>query len=674
MSKRLPESIFRSLVKTIKLGKPLGPDIAPYVAQAMLQWALSQGCTHYSHWFIPLTNATACKHEAFFSPTAIGEAALDFPTSVLVRGEPDASSFPSGGLRATFEARGYTGWDPTSPAFVRDGTLFIPSVFLSLGKEALDYKVPLLRSIEALNAAALRFLKFFPKVKAKRVVSYSGCEQEYFLVPRDLYEKRMDLRLCGRTLLGLAPPKTQQLEDHYMSHIRSKISAYMTELDKELWQLAIPGKTKHNEVAPAQHELAPNYETVNLASDHNQLMGEVMRNVAKRNGLACLLHEKPFEGVNGSGKHDNFSIGTDTGLNFFKPQDPSVDDSLFLLAVAALIRAADLHSDLLRMAAASPGNDQRLGGFEAPPPIISIFLGPTLLNQLSQSSAGSRESSTETLRITPSLPDLELDDSDRNRTSPFAFTGNKFEFRMLGSAQSVANMNTILNLIMAESFDAFADRLEHADDVAHEKKAIIRQVLKDHSRIIFNGNNYSKEWTQEAQKRGLPIITNSVDAYEALATPANVELFEKFNVLSREECHSRQEVLIEGYIKTIEIEAQTLIQTIQRDVLPAVATEVGARAAAVNALNASGVKNASLKTALEKLAGLHADIAAGLDALQAAFAAKNPEAELKEQAIHVRDKVLPAMGKVREPCDAAEALVPPENWPLPSYYSLFYRY
>jgi glutamine synthetase len=459
-----------------------------------------------------------------------------------------------------------------------------------------------------------------------------------------------------------------------MSHIRSKIGAYMAELDKGLWELGIPGKTKHNEVAPAQHELAPNYETVNLASDHNQLMGEVMRNIAKKNGLVCLLHEKPFAGVNGSGKHDNFSIGTDTGVNFFKPQEAALDDSLFLLSVAALIRAADLHSDLLRMAAASPGNDQRLGGFEAPPPIISVFLGPTLLNQLSQSSAGSRESSAETLRITPSLPDLELDDSDRNRTSPFAFTGNKFEFRMLGSAQSVGNINTILNLIMADSFAAFADRLERADDVLREKKAIVRQVLKDHSKIIFNGNNYSKEWAEEAQKRGLPIITNSVDAYEALAAPANVEMFEKFNVLSREECHSRREVLLEAYIKTVEIEAKTLIQIIQRAVLPAVAAEVGARATAVNALNASGVKNASLKAALERLANLHADIAAGLETLQAVVGARNPDADVKEQAIQIRDKVLPAMEKVREPCDAAEALVPAENWPLPSYYSLFYRY
>jgi glutamine synthetase len=673
MSKRLPESVFKRLVKTIKKGKPLDPDIAPAVAQAMMQWALQQGCTHYAHWFIPLTNAAACKHDAFFEPTAIGEAALDFPTSTLVRGEPDASSFPSGGLRATFEARGYTGWDPTSPAFVRDGTLFIPSVFLSLGKEALDYKVPLLRSIEALNSAVLRFLKFFPRIKAKRIFSYSGCEQEYFLIPRDLFDQRMDLKLCGRTLLGISPSKAQQLEDHYMSHIRSKISVYMADLDKELWQLGIPGKTKHNEVSPAQHELAPNYESVNLASDHNHLMGEVMRRVAKRNGLACLLHEKPFGGVNGSGKHNNFSIGTDSGINFFKPRDQTVDDGLFVLSVAALIQATDLHSDLLRMAAASPGNDCRLGGFEAPPPIISVFLGPTLLGQLNQSGQ-SRENSLETLRITPSLPDLELDDSDRNRTSPFAFTGNKFEFRMLGSNQSVANINCILNLLFAEAFAVFADRLERAEDVAKEKKRIVKEVLEQHGRVVFNGDNYAKEWTEEARRRGLPVITNSVDAYQAFSVPRNIELFEKFGVLSREECLSRQEVLLEGYVNTIDIEAKTLSQLLQRLVLPTVAAEVGASAAQVNALAASGVKNTSLKAGLEKLADLHAAIAAGLASLQAAIDGRDADADVKDQASYMRDKVIPAMEKVRVPADGAEALIPPSRWPLPGYYDLFYRF
>jgi glutamine synthetase len=663
MRKRLPESVFKRFVKTVRNGRPMSPEVSSLVAKALMAWALSKGSTHFAHWFLPLTNASACKLDAFFVPKVVGEEDFDFSKSALVRGEPDASSFPSGGLRITAEARGYTTWDPGSPAFIRDGTLYIPSVFLSFNKDALDYKTPLLRSCESLNTVGLRFLKFFPKVKAKRIFSYAGCEQEYFLIPRDLYDRRMDLKLCGRTLLGASAAKTQQLQDHYMSQIRTEVAAYMSDLDQALWELGVPAKTKHNEVAPSQHELAPNFEPVNLAADHDQLTREVMRDVAKKNGLICLLHEKPFGGINGSGKHNNFSIGTDTGVNFFKPRDYVEDDGLFLLAVAALIRAVDLHSDLLRMAAASPGNDQRLGGFEAPPPIISVFLGQALLNQLSGHSM-TRSASLDNIRITPSLPCLDLDDSDRNRTSPFAFTGNKFEFRMLGSDQSVANANSILNLIVAESLGAFADRLEHATDIAREKRQIIQDTLRDHGRIIFNGDNYSKEWEVEARRRDLPIIANCVDAYGALLADWNVELFEKLEVLTRDECVSRYDVMLENYVKVTEIEARTLAHLVRASVLPAIEGEVGRQAVAVNALRTSGVRNRSMFEAFETLAGLHGSITGALARLDAAMASEGGKT-LHEHAIHARDKVLPAMVALRAPCDQAEAMIPLAAWPLP---------
>jgi glutamine synthetase len=671
---RLPRAVYESYIRTIELGKPIHIDIAPQVAKALMSWAIAQGASHYAHWFIPLTNATACKHEAFFSPSAIGEAVLEFPSSTLVRGEPDASSFPSGGLRATFEARGYTTWDPTSPAFVRSGTLYIPSVFSSYGGEALDQKIPLLKSIEALNVAGLQFLKFFPIANdATRIHAYAGPEQEYFLVPRDLYKRRPDLRLCGRTLLGIAPSKGQQLEDHYMGHVKLDVADYMSGLDYELWMIGVPAKTKHNEVAPAQHELAPVYEAVNTAADHNQMTMETMRDVAKRHNLACLLHEKPFAGLNGSGKHNNFSIGTDTGINFFSPREFADDGGLFLLSVCALIRSVHIYGDLLRCGAATPSNDQRLGGFEAPPPILSVYLGEAVQSQLLAEADGSlqRSTSRDAVAIVPALPDLQPDDSDRNRTSPFAFTGNKFEFRMLGSSQSIAQINTILCTILADSLAYFAGQLDGAEDLDAAKKRIIAETVRNHGNVIFNGNNYSKEWEVEAQRRGLPIITNTVDALAALLSEKNITLFERTNVLTKGECEARYEIQVEAYAKTVEIEANTLLKMVRRQVIPAVIGELGKLAASVSAVKAAGITNPAISAPLEKLAALFGEVTALTDQLEAAAAEKTFETA-KAAALHARDQLLPLMDKIRVVVDGCEAVIDPAAWPFPSYHDLLY--
>ncbi|OHT13376.1 Glutamine synthetase, catalytic domain containing protein [Tritrichomonas foetus] len=672
---RLSKSIYDGFLKTIELGRTLDVSIAPEVAKAMMQWAIEQGATHYAHWFLPMTNNTACKHDSFFVPSSLGEAMLEFPSSTLVRGEPDASSFPSGGLRETFEARGYTTWDPTSPAFVRDGTLFIPSVFLSYTGEALDQKVPLLKSVEAVNKAGLRFLKFFPKLKnVKRVTTCAGAEQEYFIVDRGLYKKRMDLQICGRTLLGLLPSKGQQLEDHYMANINTAISNFMADLDNQLWEIGVPAKTKHNEAAPAQHELAPVYEHVNLASDHNQMTMEMMRTVAKKRGLACLLHEKPFSGVNGSGKHNNFSVVTDSGYNLLNPKHSHDDDMLFVLTICAFIRCVDLYSDILRMTAASSSNDQRLGGFEAPPPILSIFLGETITDQLFEVGEGTvpKSRSHDQMKIVPSLPNLDVDDSDRNRTSPMAFTGNKFEFRMLGSSQSIAQVNTVLDSMIADSFNEFADRLEKAENIEEEKKKIVSDVLAEHGKIIFNGNNYSKEWAVEAERRGLPSITNAVDAFEAMIQEKNISLFERVQVFSRQECLARYEIEIENYIKTVSIEASTLIQMVERQVIPAIETELGRMASSYNLLKKAGIENKSLKNSLQKLSDLYESVVETNSSLEEKLEKSNEIKELKEKAEYLRDTVLPQMTKVREPCDKCEAMMSPESWPFPSYNDLFH--
>jgi glutamine synthetase len=517
-------------------------------------------------------------------------------------------------------------------------------------------------------------LKFFPVGQdATRIHAYAGPEQEYFLVPRDLFKKRPDLQLCGRTLLGIPPSKGQQLEDHYMGHIKMDVADFMADLDRELWMIGVPAKTKHNEVAPAQHELAPDYESVNTAADHNQMTMETMRLVAKRHKLACLLHEKPFAGLNGSGKHNNFSIGTDTGINIFKPREFADDGGLFLLSVCALIRSVHISGDLLRCGAATPANDQRLGGFEAPPPILSVYLGDAVQSQLLAESDGTmqRSSSRDVVAIVPALPDLQPDDSDRNRTSPFAFTGNKFEFRMLGSAQSIAQINTFLCTIIAESLAAFAEQLERAEDVDAAKKRIITETVRNHGNIVFNGNNYSKDWQTQAQSRGLPIITNTVDALESLVSEKTVDLFERTSVLTKDELHSRFEILAEGYAKTIGIEANTLIAMVRRQIVPALITELGKLAGSVNALKAAGIVSPAVAAPLEKLSALFNEVSDVVGQLEAAVAEKsfeNPKAE----ALHARDKTLPLMDKLRVAVDGCEALVSPEAWPFPSYHDLLY--
>lgn len=670
---RLQKSIYESYLNTIEIAAPLDPKIAPEVARVMMEWAIQQGATHYAHWFLPLTNNTACKHDAFFTPSSVGEAKLEFPSNTLVRGEPDASSFPSGGLRATFEARGYTTWDPTSPAFVRDGTLYIPSVFISYTGDALDRKVPLLKSCEALNEAGLRLLKFFP-VRAQRLTASAGAEQEYFLISRELYKRRPDLRLCGRTLLGALPIRGQQLDDHYMGHIRVQVANYMASLDEELWEIGVPAKTKHNEVAPSQHELAPVFENVNIASDHNQMTMEMMRTVAKKNGLACLLHEKPFAGLNGSGKHNNYSIITDGGYNLFKPCKPEKDGSLFLITMCAFIRAVDIYADLLRMSAASPSNDQRLGGFEAPPSIVSIFLGEQILNQLISAARGSADEGTTggVVKIVPVIPHLSLDDSDRNRTSPLAFTGNKFEFRMPGSSQSIAQINSIINTIVSDSFNVFADRLEKAADPEQEKTQIIIDTINEHGRIIFNGNNYSSEWIEEAKKRGLPIITNTVDALDAYRSDRNIALFERHHVLSRNECLSRYEVELESYVKTVSIEAKLLAQMVEREVLPAVQEECGRRAQAYHRLERVGAASPQLRKSLESIVASYDSIYSLLSALKERVQALDTLEQLRAKAVHLRDVVLAAMRELRTACDACEAAMSEANWPFPSYNELLH--
>lgn len=670
---RLTKGVYDSFLKTIQLGLPLNESIAPDVAKAMMTWAIEQGATHYAHWFLPMTNFTACKHDSFFNPTSIGEAMLDFPASTLVKGEPDASSFPSGGLRATFEARGYTGWDPTSPAFIRDRTLFIPTCFLSYNGESLDQKVPLLRSTEAINNAGLRYLKFFPKITASRVLTCAGAEQEYFLIPRELYIKRLDLRLCGRTLLGYSAPKGQQLDDHYMARIRVKVGEYMADLEQQLWELGVPAKTKHNEVAPSQHELAPVYENVNLASDHNQMMMEQMRIVAKKKDMACLLHEKPFAGVNGSGKHNNYSLCTDTDVNLLQPHNSEEDDMLFVLTVCAFIRSIDIYSDLLRSTAASASNDQRLGGFEAPPPIVSIFLGDHILHQVVNATNDDHDVSTQKakLNVVPAIPELKIDDSDRNRTSPMAFTGNKFEFRMLGSSQSIALVNTILNTIVADSLDVFATRLEKASDIVEEKKQIIIDTLEKHGRVVYNGNNYSKEWEQEAIKRGLPIIKDTVESNEAFIKPENVAVFEKFKVLTENECKARYEIRFDTYIKTISIEASTLIQMIEGQILPSIIKETGSIAHSYTNLLNAGIENSTIKATVKTMSDGIDSISSTLQALKDSLEASQSLSTMKETATFMRDKILPLMNELRASVDAIEPLMS-SHWPIPTYADLLF--
>ena len=679
MRERLPKATYKALKKTIEAGLSLDPAIADIVANAMKDWAVEKGATHFTHWFQPLTGITAEKHDAFISPTADGKAFMEFSGKELIKGEPDASSFPSGGLRATFEARGYTAWDCTSPAFFKDDSLCIPTAFCSYTGEALDKKTPLLRSMQALSKQALRVLRALGNTTSTKVITTVGPEQEYFLVDKNLYDQRKDLIYTGRTLFGAMAPKGQELEDHYFGSIKERISEFMKELDEELWKLGVNSKTKHNEVAPAQHELAPIFSTTNIATDHNQITMDVMKKVALRHDLVCLLHEKPFAGINGSGKHNNWSMGTDDGMNLLEPGNTPHDNVQFLVFLCAVIKAVDEYADLLRVSAANPGNDHRLGANEAPPAIISIFVGDQLQDILEQIENGGAKSSKVgghmEIGVT-TLPALPKDATDRNRTSPFAFTGNKFEFRMVPSSASIAGPNFVLNTIVAEILDEVAARLEKASDVDAEVKAILKEYVNKHKRVVFNGNNYSDEWVVEAEKRGLPNIKTTVEATKALISPKNIAVMEKHGVLSKVELESRYEISLENYIKTINIEALTMLEMAKRQILPAAIYFATNVADSINSIKATGVEvDLSAQTELlTEVSSLTASLKKNIAVLEAAVEkAANAHGDTYEQAALFKFDVFEKMSALREVADALETLVDAEVWPMPTYGDLLFN-
>ena len=676
MKRRLPETVYASLKKSIDGGLPLDPAIADDVAAAMMGWAIEKGATHYTHWFQPMNNITAGKHDSFLSLGKDGKTCLRFSGKELIKGEPDASSFPNGGLRNTFEARGYTTWDCTSPAFVRDGTLYIPTAFCSYTGEALDTKTPLLRSMSVISEQAMRLLRLFGNKTATRVTATVGAEQEYFLIDRSLYEKRLDLKICGRTLYGAKPAKGQEMEDHYFGRIRLRVAAFMKELDEALWRLGVTAKTKHNEVAPAQHELAPIFDTVNIAGDHNQLTMEVMRVVAKKNGLACLLHEKPFAGVNGSGKHNNWSLSADDGTNLLDPGKSPYENMQFLVMLCAVIAAVDNHADLLRMSAAVPGNDYRLGASEAPPAIISVFLGEQLTSILSELADGhhpNQLAKTELYTGVPTIPPLKRDDSDRNRTSPFAFTGNKFEFRMVGSSASIACANYVLNTIVAESLDEICTRLESSRDFDGEVLSIIHDTMRLHGRVIFNGNNYTDEWVRRAESLGLPNLRDTVAAAGAIVSPQSMAVLEKYHILTPVECEARYEIMLENYEKIIMIEANTMLEMAHRELLPAVVRSAAEAAQSVVSFSAAGIHSMRVPELAQTLATAADRIANAADRLAEAVENEPENISMFERASYARDIVKPMMESLRTAVDEAETLVSKENWPVPSYTDLLHR-
>lgn len=677
MKERLPKETYKALRKTREQGKPLDPQVANVVANAMKNWALEKGATHFTHWFQPMTGITAEKHDSFISPTENGKVIMEFSGKELIKGEPDASSFPSGGLRATFEARGYTAWDPTSDAFIKDGSLCIPTAFCSYGGEALDKKTPLLRSMEAIDKQAMRILKLFGNTSAHRVVTTVGPEQEYFLIDKALYEKREDLVYTGRTLFGAKPPKGQELEDHYFGVIKPRVSAYMKDLDEELWKLGILAKTKHNEVAPSQHELAPIFSSSNVATDHNQLTMEIMKKVATKHGLTCLLHEKPFAGINGSGKHNNWSISTDTGVNLLEPGDSPRENAQFLLFLAAIIKAVDEHQDLLRISVASAGNDHRLGANEAPPAIVSMFVGEELEAVLESIVNGTEYAKKDKafMKIgVDILPAFPKDTTDRNRTSPFAFTGNKFEFRMLGSTVSIACPNMILNTIIADSLCGFADQLEKAADFTATLNDLVRNIIKEHKRIIFNGNNYSPDWVVEAEKRGLLNLHSTAEALPYYIKPENVALFEKYNVLTKTEVHSRYEIQLENYCKQLHIEALTMVDMIKKDILPAACSYMkDLSKEAVTKKQVCGEISCELEEKLlKKLSALSAALYKEMEALEASVSDETKFADILEEAKYYRNTVFTAMASTREAADEIESLVGKKYWPYPTYGELLF--
>ncbi|OQA57760.1 MAG: Glutamine synthetase [Candidatus Omnitrophica bacterium ADurb.Bin277] len=683
MKERLPKDTYRALKRTIQEGLPLSLDVANVVASAMRDWAIEKGATHYTHWFQPLTGRTAEKHDSFISPTEDGSVIMEFSGQQLTQGEPDASSLPNGGLRSTFEARGYTAWDCTSPAFLKTDasgnvTLCIPTAFCSYTSEALDKKTPLLRSMEAVSKQAVRVLKALGNKTSKRVTSTVGPEQEYFLIDKSCYEQRLDLIVSGRTLFGAPAPKGQELEDQYFGAIKDRIAAFMRDLDIELWKMGISSKTKHHEVAPAQYEMAPIFSTTNIAADHNQLVMETMQRVALRHDLVCLLHEKPFAGMNGSGKHNNWSLMTDDGINLFEPGRTPAENEQFLIFVSAVIMAVDRHAEKLRASCGNPGNDLRLGANEAPPTIISIFMGDEFTGILKGIASGKKVAShgQNFLQVgVDSLPQLPKDNTDRNRTSPFAFTGNKFEFRMVGSSASISGPNIVMNTIAAEALDEIATRLEKAGKSNRNKEAaaIVRDAMKKHGRIIFNGNNYSDEWIAEARKRELPNIRGGVEALAAMATPDAVRLFEKYKVLSRGELRSRHEIYLEGYIKHVNIEAQASVQMVKKQYLPAVIKFTEELAGAITRLKAAGSAAKVQKELLGKVTELLESSSEKLAALETSIVKAHHVEDLEKRAMTFRDKVVPSANALRKDIDALEEILPSRLWPVPSYADMLFK-
>jgi glutamine synthetase len=677
MSERLPRNVYKALKRTIDMGKSLDRSIADVVANAMKDWAIEKGATHYTHWFQPMTGITAEKHDSFISPKSNGTAIMEFSGKELIKGEPDASSFPSGGLRATFEARGYTAWDPTSYAFIKDDTLCIPTVFCSYGGQALDKKTPLLRSMEAIRKQALRILKLFGNQDVSSINTTVGAEQEYFLIDKELFEKRQDLIFCGRTLFGAKPPKGQDLEDHYSGSIKPRVKAFMAELDRELWKLGILAKTEHNEVAPAQHELAPIYTTTNIATDHNQLTMEIMKKVALRHGMVCLLHEKPFEGVNGSGKHNNWSLSTNTGINLLEPGDSPSENAQFLIFLAAIIKAVDEYQDLLRLSVASAGNDHRLGAHEAPPAIISIFVGDELqevLDSIEHSSIYTQKDRQEMKFGVHVLPRFFKDTTDRNRTSPFAFTGNKFEFRMLGSSHSISDPNTVINTIVAEQLSKFADILEKSENFESDVLNLVRKTIIEHKRIIFNGNNYSEEWVAEAKKRGLLNLESTVDAIPYLISEKNIKLFTKHKVFSEVELHSRYEILLENYCKVLNIEALTMLDMARKEIIPAVT-------AYIRALSETAIAKKQIlpdincdveKDLVSKLSSLSSTLYKKIEFLNNALHQIKNHTNILECAKFYKNTILVTMQEAKDVADQIELLTDKSHWPFPTFSELLF--
>ncbi|MBT3381139.1 MAG: glutamine synthetase type III [Lentisphaerae bacterium] len=679
MRERLPKNTYKAVCQAMDEGKALGRGVADVVANAMKDWAIEKGATHYCHWFQPMTGMTAEKHDSFISPTADGRVMMEFSGKELNQGEPDASSFPSGGLRATFEARGYTAWDCTSPVFVKsDGantSLFIPSAFCSYNGEALDKKTPLLRSMDALNKQALRVLRVLGNTTTNRVMATLGAEQEYFLIDKRFVEGRLDLKVAGRTLFGAPPPKGQEMDDHYFGTLDERVASFMSELNNALWKLGISAKTQHNEVAPGQYELAPVFATVNVATDDNQITMQAMQKIALRHEFVCLLHEKPFAGVNGSGKHNNWSPDTDDGIGLLRPGDTPHENMQFLVFLFAVIRAVDKYASLLRATVATPGNDHRLGANEAPPAIVSIFLGDQLTEIYEQIAAGGAPTSETRGELTlgvSSLPPLPMDSTDRNRTSPFAFTGSKFEFRMVGSTQSTAGPSFVLNTIVAESLSEIADGLEGQEDVSAAVQSILQRYANEHKRIIFNGDNYSSDWAEEAARRGLPNITNTVDSLATVIAPENVAVLSKHGVLSKGELEARQEILFENYSMVIGIEGRTALQMAKREILPVAAEYTGKLARSVASVREAGVESAAHRDMLAEACELVGSLREGIGKLEAAVAAVEGTEHAKEKAVACRDLIVPAMTTVRESVDALEEIVDASSWPLPSYADMLF--